>query len=356
MSKSWFRALSAGILTSSVVFGGYLYWSWHHRLDLGPETYTLEPGTSLRAFARQLSERGVLPEPHTFVWLAYLTGHSRSLKAGEYRFRTGITAAELLDQVVAGRVVEYPVTLLEGWTFRQFLRALQGAPKLAHTLDGLSDEQIMARLGHPGVHPEGRFYPDTYYYPSGLSDLLILSRAYDKMEVRLQREWENRMNDLPLESPDDALILASIVEKETAQPHERGLIAAVFINRLRKGMRLQADPTVIYGLGSVFDGNIRLRDLRQDTPYNTYTRRGLPPSPIAMPSGESIHAVLNPADTRALYFVARGDGSHEFSETLEEHNRAVIKYQLHGRAKNISSTPITGRKFETSPAGKRNSL
>ncbi|OGI51588.1 MAG: hypothetical protein A3B81_02510 [Candidatus Muproteobacteria bacterium RIFCSPHIGHO2_02_FULL_65_16] len=323
--------------------GVYLFWSWNHALNPGPDTFVVSSGTSLRALARELQRRDVLAEAHTFVWLGYLTGHSRDLKAGEYRFRKGISARALLDQVVAGRVVEYPLVLVEGWTFRQFLRALAQAPQLKQTLAGRAPGEVMARLNHPRAHPEGRFYPDTYYYTGGASDLEILARAYAKMDDTLRREWENRDRELPFRSMDEALIMASIVEKETGRADERRQIAGVFINRLRRGMRLQSDPTVIYGLGQAYDGNIRLRDLKKDTPYNTYTRAGLPPTPIAMPGGEALNAVLHPADTRALYFVSRGDGSHEFSNTLEEHNKAVIKYQLKGRRQNFSSFSGAGR-------------
>jgi UPF0755 protein len=188
----------------------------------------------------------------------------------------------------------------------------------------------MARLGHPGEAPEGRFFPDTYYYSAGQTDRMILANAYDKMQKMLEQQWAARDADLPFKSPYEALILASIVEKETGRADERELIAGVFVNRLRHGMRLQSDPTVIYGMGDKYDGNIRLKDLMRDTPYNTYTRRGLPPTPVAMPGRDSLHAVLHPAVTDALYFVSRGDGSHVFSATLEEHNQAVIKYQLKG--------------------------
>jgi len=296
---------------------------------------------TLRAFARELSSRDVLPESHSFVWLAYLTGHQRDLKTGEYRFRNGMTARELLDQIVAGRVVEYPLVLVEGWTFRQFLDAIEEAPKLGRTLTGLSPRTIMEKLGHPGEHPEGRFFPDTYYYSSGQTELAILANAYDKMQKLLQQEWEKRDNSLPFKDPYEALILASIVEKETGRADERRMIAGVFVNRLRHGMRLQTDPTVIYGMGESFDGNLRLKDLRRDTPYNTYTRSGLPPTPVAMPGKESLQAVMHPVITGALYFVARGDGSHDFSSTLEEHNKAVIKYQLKGKAPTSSARDKT---------------
>jgi UPF0755 protein len=345
------RSAVLALLALTLAAAGYLFWSWNHALEPGADTYVVIPGMTLRAFARELHARGVLPETRTFVWLATLTGRGRDLKAGEYRFRRGISARELLDQVVAGRVVEYPLTLVEGWTFRQFLDALEKSPKLAHTLGGMTPAQIMTRLGAPGVHPEGRFYPDTYFFADGQTDFAILTRAFDKMRTRLQEEWDNREAELPFKTPAEALILASIVEKETARAEERRLIAGVFINRLRRGIRLQTDPTVIYGMGAAFDGNLRLKDLRTDTPYNTYTRRGLPPTPIAMPGGESLRAVLHPEQTRALYFVSRGDGSHVFSETLEEHNRAVIKYQLNGRPRPFSSHAATERNNNKTPRG-----
>ncbi len=336
------KSLVAAITLLAVVAGVYLFWSWHRTLDPGPDTYVVQAGTPLRRFARELVDRGVLIEPHSFVLLAHLRGVDRDLKAGEYRFRRGITPSELLDQVVAGRVIEYPLVLVEGWTFRQLRQALENAPKLAQTLKGASDAEVMAALGRGGEHPEGRFYPDTYFYASGTSDRMILARAYEKMRLRLEEEWANRDPDLPLRTPYEALILASIVEKETARPEERRLIAAVFINRLKRRMRLQSDPTVIYGLGSAFDGNLRRRDLRRDTPYNTYTRVGLPPTPIAMPSGEALRAVLQPAHIDALYFVSRGDGSHVFSATLDAHNRAVGKYQLGGGSRPLDKPSHLG--------------
>ncbi len=336
------RRLGAALLALLLGLGGYELWYWNHGLAPGDETYYFKPGTSLRAVAQELRGRSVLTETVSFVWGATLMGHSRALKAGEYRFPAGTSALALLDQVVGGRVVEYPVRFVEGWSFRQMLAALNEAPKLTSTLAGLPPSEIMMRLGYPNVHPEGRFYPDTYNYPSGQMDYTILARAFEKMRERLAREWEGREEGLPLKTPDEALVLASIIEKETGKAEERPLIAGVFINRLRKGMKLQTDPTVIYGLGPGFDGNLRLRDLKKDTPYNTYTRAGLPPTPIAMPSGKALHAALHPAKTRALYFVSRGDGSHQFSETLEEHNRAVVQYQLGGRSKAVASNPAKG--------------
>lgn len=314
-----------------IVVGGYAAWMWRHPLQPGEEIFVLKPGTTLRGLARQLQERGVLREPYTFTWIAYVTGRSRHLKAGEYRFHTGITPGELLDQVVAGRVVEYPLVFVEGWTFRQMMQELDAAQKLTHTLSGLSPVEVMAHLGYAGEHPEGRFFPDTYYYSMGHTDMQVLGRAHERMQALLKEEWERRASNLPFKNMNDALVLASIVEKETGRPEERALIAGVFINRLRKGMKLQTDPTVIYGMGAAFDGNIRLKDLRRDTPYNTYTRSGLPPTPIAMPGRDAITATLHPADTPALYFVSRGDGTHVFSATLAEHNAAVSKYQLGGR-------------------------
>ena len=340
MTKLISSIVIAGVVTV-IGTGVYLGWAWNRPLPATMNTYVVKPGTSMHAFAHELSGKGALPDRYSLVVLAYLRGQARHLKAGEYRFAAGSTPRELLDQVVAGRVVEYPLALIEGWTFKQVREALREAPKLTHTLDGLSEDEIMEQLGHPGLHPEGQFYPDTYYYSAGITDIALLHRAFERMQNRLQREWLTRDPELPLRTPYEALILASIVEKETGRADERQMIAGVFINRLRKGMRLQSDPTVIYGLGSSFDGNLRLRDLQHDTPYSTYTRRGLPPTPIAMPGGEALAAVMHPLQTKALYFVARGDGSHHFSESLQEHNNAVIKYQLGGKRKSFSSYSAT---------------
>jgi UPF0755 protein len=331
------RVLSAALLAIVAAAAAYVIWFGNHRLHPGDEVYSVSLGTSLRAFAGQLASRGVITEPHTLVLWAHLKGGSRSLKAGDYRFHDGITARELLDQVFAGRGISYTVSFIEGWNFRQVRSALENAPKLAATLKGLSDSALMEKLGHPGVHPEGRFFPDTYHFNAGTTDVAILQLAYDRMTNFLDQAWARRDRGLPLKNPEQALILASIVEKETGLAQERPIIARVFLNRLEKGMRLQTDPTVIYGLGDAFDGNLRRRDLRTDTPYNTYTREGLPPTPIAMPGAAAILATLQPAKSDALYFVARGDGSHQFSDTLREHNNAVIRYQLGGKPKPFSS-------------------
>ncbi len=335
----WRRRLiiAAGALLLALT--AYELWYWTHGLKPGTEIYYFKPGTKLRGVAEELKHRGVLAEARSFVWGATLAGQSRKLKAGEYRFVDGISPRALLAQMIAGKVVEYPLRFVEGWTFAQMRQAMQAAPKLVQTFNGLPDREVMMRLGYPNLHPEGRFYPDTYNYTAEQPDYTILTKAFDKMRERLTREWEGREEGLPFKSLDEALVLASIVEKETGKAEERPLIAGVFINRLRKGMKLQTDPTVIYGMGKRFDGNLRLRDLKTDTPYNTYTRAGLPPTPIAMPSDGAVRAVLHPAKTRALFFVSRGDGSHQFSETLEEHNKAVVQYQLGGRPKPISSAP-----------------
>lgn len=319
----------------------YLFWAWNHSLHPGKDNYVIKPGTGLYALASDMHRRGVLLETRSFVLLGYMKLGKREIKSGEYRFRDGMSARELLEQVSAGRVIEYPVRFVEGWTFRQMLTELARAPNITRTLTGMSPAQIMEKLDAKGVHPEGRFYPDTYFYANGQTDISILKRAYDKMQARLQREWDNRDPDLPYTSPDEALTMASIVEKETGRPEERRMIAGVFINRLKKRIRLQTDPTVIYGLGAAFDGNLRKKDLLTDSPYNSYTRYGLPPTPIAMPGGDAVYAALHPEKTQALYFVAKGNGSHEFSETLEAHNRAVSKYQLGGRPFPSTSNGIT---------------
>ena len=254
-----------------------------------------------------------------------------AIKAGSYEIDRGVSLLELLRKLTRGDVSLTEIAFIEGWTFRQMRERLNTHPDVQHDTRGLSDEEVMRLVGAPGTSPEGWFFPDTYLFSKRSRDVDILARAHRAMQRHLAREWEARAEQLPLASPYQALILASIVEKETGKEQDRPLVAAVFVNRHRQGMRLQTDPTVIYGLGERFDGNLRKSDLLADTPFNTYTRSGLPPTPIAMPGLASLQAVLHPAPSQALYFVARGDGSSHFSQTLEEHNRAVNRYQRGGR-------------------------
>ncbi len=306
----------------------YLQQAVSRPLQTGDAIFTIERGQSLRSFAEQLHGAGIVEEPYSLLALAHWNGLATRIKAGQYRLDEGISLRGVLDKLVSGDVVVYQVRFIEGWTFREMLAELSRHGELENLTVGLDDAEIMERLGTPDLHPEGRFFPDTYQYIAGDSDLDILRRAFHAMTVILDEEWQGRSEDLPLDDPYQALILASIVEKETGLGAERGQIAGVFVNRLNRNMRLQTDPTVIYGIGEGFDGNITRRDLRTDTPYNTYTRRGLPPTPIAMPGRDAIRAAVRPESTRSLYFVSRGDGSHHFSEDLEAHNAAVRKYQL----------------------------
>ena len=292
-----------------------------------PLEFSLDQGSSLKAAARQMQQAGVLPNDWMFVWLARMLGKSAQIQAGNYELETTVTMLELLAIVTDGQAAQSEFSIIEGWTFNQFRTALNTNPAIRHDSASLSEAEILRRIGATEAYAEGQFFPDTYYFVKGTSDLALLKRAYKTMQIHLQESWQERTPDLPLKSAYEALILASIVEKETGQASDRGMIAAVFINRLRKGMLLQTDPTVIYGLGDNFDGNLRKRDLLTDTLYNTYTRIGLPPSPIALPGLASIQATLHPAATDALYFVARGNGSSQFSNTLNEHNNAVNRYQ-----------------------------
>jgi len=293
-----------------------------------PLSVDIAAGSSSRAVAERLADAGVgVPAPVLYAWFR-LSGQSRALKAGSYDLEAGITPERLLQKLVRGEQALRSVTLVEGWTFRDVLAALRGAPDLTPDLDGLSPAQIMERIGRPGVHPEGRFFPDTYRVARRAPASAVLRQAAQVMDARLAQAWSQRAPGSPLKTPEEALILASIVEKETGAAADRAHVAGVFSNRLRIGMRLQTDPTVIYGLGERFDGNLRKIDLQTDTPYNSYTRAGLPPTPIAMPGWAALLAAVQPADTRALYFVARGDGSSHFSSTLDEHNAAVRRYIL----------------------------
>lgn len=293
----------------------------------GGATLVVEPGANLKRIARQLQQQSLLEKPLYLVLLGRYQGLDARIRAGEFQLQPGINPEQLLKQLTSGQVMQHDLTLIEGEAFREMIQRIAGNDVLTHTLDDLSPESVMSALGYPGQHPEGRFLPETYHFPRGTTDVQFLRRAYRDLDTFLQQAWAQRDDGLPLQSPYEALILASIVEKETAVPVERPRIAGVFVRRLRKGMKLQTDPTVIYGMGEDFDGDIRFRDLRTDTAYNTYTRAGLPPTPIAMPGKDAIQAVLHPADGDELYFVARGDGSHYFSSTLKEHNRAVDRYQ-----------------------------
>jgi UPF0755 protein len=316
------------LLVAGAAAGG-VYWWLQQPLPLNAEAVevSIEPGTSPREVAFAWTQAGVQAPPVLlYEWFRW-SGQARKIRAGSYAIVRGITPRGLLDKMVRGDEVLSTVRLIEGWTFRQFRDELAKAENLKQTTTGMTDAQLMAAIGAAGVAPEGRFYPDTYAYSKGASDVAVLKRAQRAMQRQLELAWAERAANTPLRNADEALTLASIVEKETGTPADRSRVAGVFTNRLRIGMALQTDPTVIYGLGESFDGNLRKRDLTTDGPYNTYLRTGLPPTPIAMPGRASLLAAVRPEATKALYFVARGDGSSHFSETLAEHNRAVNQYQ-----------------------------
>jgi UPF0755 protein len=317
-------------LAGAVVAGAAAWWL-HRPMGTGPGgpalELSIEPGTTPRGVAQAVALAGAQVSPDLLAWWFRLSGQDRRLRAGSYEITPEMSPRQLLRMLVRGEESLRTITLVEGWNWRQVRQALAKADQLRAESSGLDDAQLMARLGRPGQSPEGRFYPDTYSYGKGSSDLAVLARALKAMDRQQQLAWDARQSGLPLQSPQEVLILASIIEKETGQGADRPLISAVFHNRLRIGMRLQTDPTVIYGLGENFDGNLRRIHLTTDTPWNTYTRAGLPPTPIAMPGKAALMAAVQPAPSRALYFVAKGDGSSHFSETLDEHNRAVNRYQ-----------------------------
>ena len=303
---------------------------WVHRpiaLPAPQVDLSIEPGTTPRGVAQAVAATGAGVHPQLLYWWFRFSGQDRQIRAGSYELEAGLTPRTLLAVLVRGEEATRSIVLVEGWNFRQVRAALAKAEMLRPDSAGLPDEQLMQQLGRPGVAPEGRFFPDTYTYSKNSSDVALLQRAMRAMDRKLEAAWAARADDLPLKSADEALILASIVEKETGRAADRAEIAGVFANRLRIGMPLQTDPSVIYGLGEKFDGNLRRRDLQADTPWNTYTRPGLPPTPIAMPGKAALLAAVQPAPTKALYFVARGDGTSHFSSTLDEHNRAVNRYQ-----------------------------
>jgi UPF0755 protein len=304
--------------------------------------YDIAPGTSFAALSNDLGERGVVSHPQIFRWFARLTGDANRVHAGEYRIEAGLTPPDLLQKFVSGDVQLYSFTIVEGWTHHDLLSGLRRHEAVVQSLDDDDWTGFLESLGTQATHPEGLFLPETYRFPRGTRDVEILRRAYDTMARTLETEWERRAADLPLSDPYEALILASIIERETAREDERGKIAGVFVRRLQKGMRLQTDPTVIYGIGPDFDGNLTRLHLQTSTPYNTYTRGGLPPTPIAMPGKAAIRAALNPAPGPELYFVATGfpDGSHKFSTTREEHEAAIAEYL--GRLKEGRAVPANG--------------
>jgi UPF0755 protein len=318
----WLMLISVGLIGASA------YWVYRP-LPLTAETIDLsiEPNTSVRGIAKAAVQAGVEVSPDVLFLFFRLSGQSRALRAGSYEINQGATPLDVLRKLTRGEESLRAVSLIDGWTFRQFRAALNKAEGLKHDSRELSDEAIMEKLGLAGIAPEGRFFPDTYTYGKGSSDLRILQRAANAMNKQLAAAWSRRAADSQVKTMDEALILASIVEKETGRESDRTTISSVFHNRLRIGMPLQTDPTVIYGLGESFDGNLRRADLRTDHPWNTYTRKGLPPTPIAMPGKNALLAAVQPATSQALYFVARGDGTSQFSATLDEHNAAVNRYQ-----------------------------
>jgi len=324
------RRLLVLLLLIAGALGGGAAWWLQQPLDLGGAAaleLEIEPGTTPRGVARAVVAAGVRTDARLLYGWFRVSGQDRRIKAGNYEIPAGTTPQGLLQKLARGEETLRALTLVEGWNFRQVRAALAREEGLRHDATVLDDAQLMDKLGRPGVAPEGRFFPDTYTYAKGSSELALLRRALHAMDRRLEAAWAQRASDTPLKSADEALILASIVEKETGLASDRAHIAGVFTNRLRVGMLLQTDPTVIYGLGEKFDGNLRKRDLQTDHPWNTYTRPGLPPTPIAMPGKAALLAAVQPQQTRALYFVAKGDGSSHFSATLDEHNRAVNRYQ-----------------------------
>ena len=317
------------LLLVGVVAGALFYWANEPLIEAGgkPIEFTIQAGSGVRSAMRQVNQAGVPAEPLLLEVLARGSGRANRIKAGSYRLTAGSSPLALLQMLVRGDTIQESITIIEGWTFAQMRALLSKHEGLKKDALALEDTQLLARLGVDYPYAEGLFYPDTYKFSRGSSDLQIFEQAYGRMKKMLEEEWAKRVEDLPYKTPYEALIMASIIEKETGKPSERDRIAAVFVNRLKRGMLLQTDPTVIYGMGANFDGNIRKQDLLTDTPYNTYKRVGLPPSPIALPGRAALQAALNPAKTNDLYFVARGDGTSQFSENLADHNKAVNQYQ-----------------------------
>jgi UPF0755 protein len=322
--------LSRGLMLVLLLAVGWLSWVVFVPVSLPSSSYniTIGPSRTLSQVAHGLQEEGVIRSRMVMVALARIEGTDRHIKAGLYRFSGPVSMWQILQRFTEGRPDEASVTVVEGWTFRQFRAALDQSPDVKHDSAGLSDAEVLQRIGAEGALPEGLFFPSTYYFTPGASDMELLDRAYQTMQRKLADAWMQRAADLPLASPYQLLTLASLIEKETARPGDRPMIAAVFVNRLKKKMRLQTDPSVIYGMGPLYDGHIGKADLKRDTPYNTYTRDGLTPTPIALPGQAALEAAAHPAASDVLYFVASGDGGSHFSTTLEAHNSAVRKYIL----------------------------
>ena len=331
--RAWRKPLALFSLALAVVAAAWLVRYPMHELPLKdlPIQFSISSGSSLRGATQQMVQARVLQRALPFEIMTRLIGEPTAIKAGNYELDKPLSPLELMHKVTRGDYTSVAITFVEGWTFRQMRQVIDNHPALRHDSKGLPDGEVLKRLGIPQESPEGWFFPNTYYFSNGASDFNVLRRSYQLMQKHLTAQWENRAPDLPLQSPYEALILASIIEKETGRVADRTVVSAVFNNRLKIGMKLQTDPTVIYGMGERFDGNLRKQDLLTDTPYNTYVRAGMPPTPIAMPGLASLHAAVHPAATDALYFVARGDGSSEFSRTLEEHDKAVTKYQRGGK-------------------------
>ncbi len=322
------KTIVTTIIAGAAAMAGFAYWAKQPITTGGaPIDFTVAPGSSVVAAAQQIAAAGVPVNPYLLSLLARVTQQASRIKAGTYELQPGTTPRRLITQMVRGEFAQEALTIIEGWTFHQMRQAVDGSTGLRHDTAGLSDKELMAKLSADFKEPEGLFFPDTYLFAKKSSDLAIYKHAHQMMLNHLNAAWEKRDPSLPYASPYQALIMASIVEKETGQKSERGMIAGVFVNRLKIGMMLQTDPTVIYGMGSKYDGKIRKRDLETDTPYNTYTRAGLPPTPIALPGLQSLSAALGPAKTDALYFVSRGDGTSQFSGNLNDHNKAVNQYQ-----------------------------
>lgn len=341
MIRKLFVLLEAGVVLAGLLLG-LAFWQQNNALqqplNLSQEQLLDVPsGSSPTGVLNRLQADGVIKDAFLLRLYWRFNLSSQSLHSGEYRMTPGMNARSLLTLWEKGDVVQYSLTLVEGWTFRQVRAALVKQAKLEQTLTNLSDSEVMAKLGHPDVFPEGRFFPDTYRYVRGMTDVELLKQAYNRLDEVLQDEWDKRAADVPYVDPYQALIMASLVEKETGVPQERGQIAGVFVRRLQQGMLLQTDPTVIYGLGERYNGKITRAFLKEATPYNTYVISGLPPTPISMVGREAIHAAMNPVAGNSLYFVARGDGSHVFSADLDAHNAAVKEFQLKRRADYRSS-------------------